>query len=418
MSDLGIFTISREDVYDYLRCPKIVAIKSYRALHPPERTKPTIRAEPAVPASVIGKIGEAAVAAAFSPVATATESLNALKEVVAHQTISTVSSMGVTLDASARGILDETVKGITEIRKFITDEYGDIQVIGKGGCKNGPFPGEALPDFVALTPTRKQPILIEVKNSSKPLKTDRFQATFYNTVARETGVVVHEQRVEEGKLVLTPVAYHESIADTLVIYPRGGSYERIDSQIDMSGSTIQRIWQAKQLGFTGKSPHTDCDTKCPHYRLGVDLPEGNLEAATPPPLIYAKGLTEVDFNLDTDYLHNFFWKSGLASGIYYELFMARDDPDRIKKIAGQIAARINIPQDIVKRMAFPQQITPDSNKIMKSMASDFEPWEMILGKERIKSIGYSTIQGLATRFYTLPDRSEEFVKRSWSKWQT
>src|SRR6266566_4336857 len=58
----SIFTVSRADVYDYRRCPKIVAIKTYRAT----RTKsigPRVQGVP-IP-NILGEIGEAAVRLAF-----------------------------------------------------------------------------------------------------------------------------------------------------------------------------------------------------------------------------------------------------------------------------------------------------------------------------------------------------------------
>src|SRR5947209_17044752 len=61
----SIFTVSREDIFDYKRCPKIVAIKTYRTT----RTKKT-RSEAEqlrIPISnIVGEIGEAAVRLAFS----------------------------------------------------------------------------------------------------------------------------------------------------------------------------------------------------------------------------------------------------------------------------------------------------------------------------------------------------------------
>src|SRR2546428_11868628 len=100
-------------MYDYFRCPKIVAIKAYRHLHPPERKREApARAEPEVSASVVGKLGEAAVAAAFSPEALAAETIAKLRETGTQQTASTVSSMGVVIDENARRILAETVNGL------------------------------------------------------------------------------------------------------------------------------------------------------------------------------------------------------------------------------------------------------------------------------------------------------------------
>lgn len=43
----GVFTISREDYYDYLRCPKIIAIKTHRYFtKPPPPPKPEFSSMP------------------------------------------------------------------------------------------------------------------------------------------------------------------------------------------------------------------------------------------------------------------------------------------------------------------------------------------------------------------------------------
>lgn len=410
------FTVSRAEVYDYLRCPKIVAIKAYRSLHAPEEEEEVIpRAQPKVSASIIGKIGEVAVAAAFSPAAVAAKTITELKETVTQQARMSVADLGVVIDENAQRILDETVKGLADIRSLITEEFGDVQVIGRGGCRNGPFPGEALPDFVAVTRKHEQPILIEVKNTPKPVKTDYFQASFYNTVARETGVVVHEQRFEDGKLNLVPIAYHQSIADTLLVYPRGSAYEKVTDQVSLTENAIKEVWLAKQLGFLGRSPHTDCGSKCPHHRLGIELLEGNLEVAKPLPLIFAQGLTETGDDLGVHYLQRYFNKSGMGSDILLWTFRAERDPMLKAKLIGQISARMGIPESVVETMAFGRIKTHDPQKVLKEMSAEVEPWERILGKERMDGIG-PTLQSLATRLYSLPDKSEEFVKRSLKKW--
>src|SRR5205823_6125432 len=61
----SIFTVSREDVFDYKRCPKIVAIKTYRKTRTrKERSEPNDSGIP-LP-NIVGQIGEAAVRLAFS----------------------------------------------------------------------------------------------------------------------------------------------------------------------------------------------------------------------------------------------------------------------------------------------------------------------------------------------------------------
>ena len=393
-----------------------MAIRAYQSLHPSERKREApARAEPGVPASVIGKVGEAAVAAAFSPEALAVETIAKLKETVTQQTTSIVFNMGVVIDENAKRILDETVNGLADIRNFITEEFGDVQVIGRGKCKNGSFPGEALPDFVAVSPRHNQPILIEVKNTPKPVKTDHFQASFYNTVARESGVVVHEQRFESGRLNLVPVAYHHSIADTLLVYPRGSAYERITDQVSLKEDTLREVWLAKQLGFLGRSPYTDCGSKCPHHRLGIELPEGNLEVAQPLPLIFARRLTELGADLNTNYLHHYFHTSGISSDLLLWTLRSEGNPRLKSEVIKQISSRMKMPENVAERMAFSRGMMPDPDRVLKEMAGDLEQWEKVLGKERMTGIG-PTLQGLVTRIYSLPDKSEEFIRRSRKKW--
>ena len=187
--------------------------------------------------------------------------------------------------------------------------------------------------------------------------------------------------------------------------------------VDVREDTLEEIWMAKQLGYLGRSPHTDCHANCPHHRLGVELPEGNIEVAIPLPLVYSKGLTEVGFDLDTNYLSNFFYKSTISTEVFDTIFHAWDDPLRKKVIVEKIAVKMQIPIDTVWRMVYPQQRSPDSEKIMRNMAAEVEPWKKILGEKASTKITGPAIQGLATRYFTLPNRSEDFVRRTWKKWK-
>jgi hypothetical protein len=337
------FTLSREDLFDYSRCPKIVSIKS-------------------------------------------------------------------------REILADTVAGIAKVRKLVIEEYGQVEVIGRGGCKNGPFPGEALPDFVAMSPKHKQPILVEVKNTPRPVSTDRVQATFYNTVARETGVVVQEQRFESGKLNLVPLAHHESIADTILIYPRASSFERVTDQLDLKEETLRNVWTAKQLGFIGQSPRTDCDSKCPHHRLSIELPVGSLEAAPPLPLIFAQGLIEEGVDLDGNYLHNYFYKSGLGSDLFRWILRAERESELKRDVIDRVSSKTALPKEMVERMVFSRGPFVDPNTILKRMEGEIEPWTKILEKGQLKAAG-PVLQRLVSRIYSLPDGSAKFVKKSSKKWK-
>src|SRR5438094_5401126 len=61
----SIFTVSREDIFDYKRCPKIIAIKTYRTTRT-KKLRPEMN-EPKIPIpNIIGQIGEAAAQLTFS----------------------------------------------------------------------------------------------------------------------------------------------------------------------------------------------------------------------------------------------------------------------------------------------------------------------------------------------------------------
>jgi hypothetical protein len=409
----SISTLSRADIYDYLRCPKIVSIKTYRLVHPARRRRIAARREPQVSAAVIGKIGEAAVASALS-IDSDAEGEDVDKE-IARMTESKVATQGIRVPGMAREILAETVEGLRDTRKYIRKEYGKVRVVGNGRCKNGPFPGEALPDLVALSPRNQKPILIEVKNGRKASATDRFQASFYNTVARETGVLVQEERLEDDEPEFLPKVHYNSITDTLLVYPIGKTYEKITDRIDMNHDRLQEIWEAKQLGLLGKSPSTDCDSKCPHHRLKVHLPEGSLEPAKPIPLIYAKGLVESGYDLDLDYLRSYSYVVDPNWDIGELIEEAQENKKRKETVIQAVVKETRLPEDVVRRMFFEEQEWPEPKKVFREMANEFEPWERMLSHKWMRKVKQRS-SSQASRIYTIPEESDRFVKRSWDKW--
>jgi hypothetical protein len=427
-----LFTLSRQDIYDYLRCPKIVSFKAFRATITPKEVKSVEDQKAGITRRIIiGAIGEAAAAIAFSPIAVALSRKQGkegapLSDIwLLKRARIKLSELGVQLDAEMEELLKQTVEGLTLIRKYLTEEYGELEIIGRGESRNGPMPGLAMPDFVAISPELKQPILIEVKNAARASpSTDRFQAVYYNTVAREVGVVVLEERLESGRLVLTPKSFHESVAETVLVYPRLEKYERVSDTLKLRKELLEEVWRAKQLGFIGRTPHTDCDALCPHHRLsrrlGIELPEGNIETATPLPLIYAEGLVECDADLDAKYLRDFLFRFRIGSTIFDLMPSLRvmerySRLDEKKKIIEFIANKTGLPTTIIETF-FHRAKWPDAETLQRTMASEIEPWEKILGKDKIKR-SLNSIQGLSTRIYTLPQKSIDFVRQSWKQWQ-
>ena len=121
-----------------------------------------------------------------------------------------------------------------------------------------------------------------------------------------------EEYGELSSLKIAPMTTRQKISETILVYPRRGEFEVIKDRVDIGRKTAQDIWAAKQLGMKGKAPETDCDSGCPHHRLKRRLPEGNIDVAIPLPLVYSKGRTEQDVDLDAVYWDNFLRKKKIA----------------------------------------------------------------------------------------------------------
>jgi len=185
----------------------------------------------------------------------------------------------------------------------------------------------------------------------------------------------------------------------------------------MGTKRLKNIWEAKQLGFSGRSPHTDCDEDCLHYRYGVDLPEGALEPAKPLPLIYARGLEESGFDFGLEYLRGYADSLGLWWNLYEAIDLARRDAQRKAKLVKDVVKETRLPESMVEGMLFGDQEVPDSKQVFKGMSGEFEPWEKLLPRKWWTKVRKrTTVKGRARRFYAIPEDSDEFIRRSWGKW--
>lgn len=463
----NIFTASRYDVYDYLRCPKIVALKTYKNLKKPTPKKKinpnrNLKHE-------IGTIGELITQKTFSnedfireiPSSNAEssefdeldvdefetdvdeyDSEYDLESLVEKQALPTIrvdlKRKGVLLDSQMNKILKNTIIGLGKIKSQLTEKYGKIEILGHGESRSGILPNKVRPDFIAISEDQK-PVMIEVKNTSNVnMKSDHFQASFYNTIAKKYGVVVMEERTENGIKTIIPRSIDDRISETLLVYPRHGKFEKITDTTSLDKNLVKNIWIAKQLGLKGKTPKTDCDSKCPHHRHG-DLPEDNLEPAIPLPLVIAEGLIEQGVDLDTDYLRRYLWRNGIGKIIddgLYEIrhaeYLAKEGSYSQSKVETRLKnlekKKDTFLEEIVEKTGFSMQeiskITSkeasrthikEQKKAEKEMKGVFEPWKKLLGAKSLKSLK-NTAKGQSTRLYPIPKDSERFVKKSWKLW--
>lgn len=448
----GIFTVSRNDFYDYLRCPKIISLRIHKNLTRPP-TPPRLKPERNIQYE-IGTIGEVVTRQVLSEpgeefledegeIGEEGEVEKAYEiaepEIFPSMIEVDLEKKGVQLDQQMRDILKDSLEGLKSIKKYLTDEYGDITILGRAELRSGIMPGKIRPDFVAMSSEMKKPILIEVKNTAKlNSKPDNFQASFYNSISQNNGVLILEERLDSGENSIIPKLYQDVLPETLLVYPRLAGFQVVSETVKITQNIINEIWQAKQLGLLGKSPHTDCHSKCPHHRLG-DLPEGNIEPAIPLPLVYAQGLREQGRDLDLDYLRKFLFKNPVGSEFFntlwdfesadYQLdyFKYRDSAKAEKKrkeLESQkekyldlFSEKTGLSRRTVETLSSRRQyIWNNDKKILKEMANEIYPWEKIIGKSKFKNI-HPAIKGFATKIYAIPDKSDYFIKRAWDNWK-
>jgi len=403
----SIFTVTREDLYDYGRCPKIVAIKAYRALTavPAAHAEERRVQEPAT----IGRIGEMAVKLT-------------LQGVPKHETLNRIthSIPQIKINEYLAQIATQSVEGMDEIRKSLKAAYKEVTIIGRGEGRHPDLAGTARPDFIGLTKNDGTPIIVEAKDSAREARSYRFQAMFYNGIAEKFGVYLLQERLE-GETVKFSPRILKSSAETVLVYPRLASFSIVKEKYVPTEPVIRDVWKAKQLGFSGRVPENRCRNKCPHNRLKVNLPEGDMEPLPPLPLIFSKGSVESGVDLDLEYQAGYAWDL-LPSRIKLAvLFSQRGGGRELSGLKSWLMTNLMISNeaaDVVLDNAKRESLLnskPTGGDLLRLMDSELEPWKMIL-KDRLETWSPS-ILARATAVYSLPKDSSRFVGDAWGRWR-
>jgi hypothetical protein len=394
-------------LYDYRRCPKIVSIKAYRTIRT-VREKHVSQPRELEPA-IIGKIGERAVELGFA----------GLPQSAAMRQI-TRAIPQVNLSENLMRIALDSLRGVERILVRLRSEFGEIRVIGKGEGRHPDLAGIVRPDFIAFSENKRDPIIVETKDTTRKAPTDRFQAMFYNGVADRFGVYLLEQRLERGDLTVSPRVMRSG-AKSILIYPRLAQYSTVEEKFVPDEVLIKGVWKAKELGFMGRSPETECRATCAHHRLKVDLPESDMEPLPPPPLIFSEGILQGGGDLDTDYQVSYAWKL-LPTKVKLALLISNQErlaglmdlKSWLMRVMGIDESSADIILDPEKQDKFARS-RPSADMLLRSMGNELEAWRGIL-KKRLEIAGPS-ILARATSVYSLPRRSEGFVKDAWKRWQ-
>jgi len=408
---VSLFTISRHDLHDYLRCPKILSIKTYRMMKEPIEEPESILPSPRVDLTpqLIGKVGELATEISFTP----NIPVQSREKVIQDQ----METLGLLVDERVRALIKESFEGLDQVKPVLEEEYGEINIIGRGETRYGLAPTYGLPDYVAFASGKDKPILVEVKNTEHHNSQDEFQAQYYNTLQRTVGVVLTETRIERDRTEFKPKTILEKNAETIIIYPRLGDHVPVEDTIDITPELVHSIWEAKQLGLVGKSPPRRCPENCPHRRYGIELDEATIEVAKPLALLFAKGLIEKGIDLDWEYLHSFAVEKAFPIvEASWRLEGKGPEQDR-KKLADLLADKLNLSPQEAFHILFPANKVrkPDPSDVAKEMASDVEPWERLVGQKEARDLMVKAYS-LATRIYTLPDSSKKVIDNSLDKW--
>jgi hypothetical protein len=404
----SIFTVSREDLYDYRRCPKIVAIKAYRAIRTSRETKQIQQRRIAEPVT-IGKIGEAAVKLSLQGIPK-----HEVMKQIAH------SIPEVRVNEYLAQIAAQSVEGMDEIRKSLKGAYKTVTIVGRGEGRHPDLAGTARPDFIGLTEGNGTPIIVEAKDSAKATPAYKFQAMFYNGIAKRFGVYILRERLEGDSAKFSPRLI-KSAAETILVYPRLATFSVVKEKYVPTQSVIKEVWKAKELGFNGQMPETQCRKKCPHNRLKADLPVGSMEPLPPLPLIFSEGSLEKGLDLDLEYQAEYAWDL-LPARIKLAVLFSRGKglgtltelKDWLIKNLGITEEAADIVLDHKKRESF-LGAKPGADELLELMANELEPWEALL-KERLVASGPS-ILARATAVYSLPKESRRFVRDAWGRWR-
>ena len=444
---LTVFTVTWQDVQDYLRCPKIVAVKAHNSLRTPTPARTTAKRSGSI-THEIGLAGEIAtrhmLAGAESGYAPSelrgghlgsSDSRDDHAKRISRMKID-LEKHGVALNGAVRGILKDTIEGMDKIRRQIGDRYGEISIIGRGESRNGLLLSTSKPDFIALAGDQKKLVLVEVKNTEVASTTaHKFQAQFYNTVGTKFGITIMETYGQPDLVKMAPMTTRHKTSETILVYPRHGKFEVIKDKVSVNKEMVHGIWRAKQLGMKGKSPRTDCDSICPHHRY-CRLPEGNIEVAVPLPLAYSRGRVEHGVDLNALYWKRFLSSSGIM-GIRsrfrtdflhekIEIKWIADPVERESRLGNLEKSRQDFEDAIVERTGIEEKWfhgraylksggTETDKDIERDMPNELEAWKKILGAGRLKS-GKVNAKKQATRIYPLPQGSARFVKKSWDEW--
>lgn len=206
--------------------------------------------------------------------------------------------------------------------------------------------------------------------------------------------------------------------DTVLIYLGTESFHVVRDEFVTSRQLIKGLLEAKQLGFRGLVPETDCADDCRYCDLAarMKLREGSMELLPPLPLTFAEGMLELKYDLDLNY-HVAHGSELLPSELRERIRNGRvliEESAKWRHWLTESAKLVPQAADMVLKGQSRYPLQPSAETLVKFLKGDLRPWQGILGDQVRTSA--SVILGKALEIYGLPRGSQIFVKDAWDRW--
>lgn len=349
MDWLSVWKITHDDLYDYVRCPRILAFKHVGVKVKVQHHRSPTEVNP----YTIGRIGEKAFIHALEShgvvnlsrdsvqidgtksamdfedrTSTATaeserETLDRIsKKVMSSIDPETLSKAKDTINA----VIKSSVEGALQLVKDLESRYGKPIVFSRANVRSTILQAQGYPDFIVGFEDNRY-VIVEVKNAQKPSTTHIAQAGFYMEASKLVGATILMERITENRIELEPIAT-SNITDTIVVYPRLKEM-RTALEFGLTTEDALNIMKVKHIAAKGLVPkeanYTYCN-KCQFRNVCKSMPESkkkvelnSVKIAIPLPITIALKLNE-KYGIDLDLLFHGFYLSHYIPRIITESF--------------------------------------------------------------------------------------------------
>ena len=327
------WSITAEDVYEFMRCPRILAFKLLGVKLEGWRPKSAGSAD--IPSTLVGRLGEEAVAQALRArgaieASAVTEAIHGMpreageepgssgEALMASVAESVKSGIAPTVRDSVKSLVEESVRGALRLVEYLEAMYGRPWLFARARVVNTFLQMRAKPDFIVGFASEKY-VIVEVKNSKRTDIRHQVQAGLYLEASRFLGASILLERKVGDSVELKPVDV-DRVADSVVVYPRLARVKRAH-ELRLTPEIAARIMKTKYLAMNGSVPidaNIEYCSRCRYRELCKRLQSSQLididsvSMPVPPSVIAAIELSE-RYGIDLDmlfhgkHLHELYW---------------------------------------------------------------------------------------------------------------